>query len=132
VHDAIERRVVEMTRAAERRELGAVLDAVSERFRSGEGWDKQEVKGVVAAQILRGQWVRIFTTDLSITEVSPTRGDFQARFIFGRSQADRLEDLVRESVLSAYLIEGTFEREADGEWRVVSARHRRLGPGELL
>jgi hypothetical protein len=132
VPEAIERQVVEMTRAAEHRELGTLMEAVSEHFRSEEGWDKQEVKGVVAAHILRGQWVRVFTTGLTITEVSSTRGDFQAKFIFGRSPADKVEELVRQSVLSAYLIEGTFEREEDGVWRVVRARHRPLSPSELL
>jgi hypothetical protein len=133
VQEAITRRVVELTRAAEDKDVGGVMEAVSERFRSDSGaWGKKEVRGVLAAQVLRGQWVRVFMTNLEVHEVSPTKGDFQARFIFGRSEAEKVQDLAADSVLNAYLIEGSFEKEADGEWRVVRAKHRPLNPADLL
>jgi hypothetical protein len=133
VQDAVTRRIVQLTRGAEEKDVGAVMEGVSERFRHDNGgWDKKGVRGVLTAQVLRGQWVRIFMTNLEVREVSPTQGDFQARFIFGRSQAEKLEDLAAESVLNAWLIEGTFEKEADGEWRVVRAKHSRLEPADLL
>ncbi|MBZ4417103.1 hypothetical protein [Myxococcus sp. RHSTA-1-4] len=133
VQEAVTRRVVEMTRAAEEKDVGGVMEAVSERFRSvGGGWGKKEVRGVLASQVLRGQWVRVFMTNLEVREVSPTQGDFQARFIFGRSQAEKVQDLAADSVLNAWLIEGTFEKEEDGEWRVVRAKHRSLNPADLL
>ncbi|RKG72750.1 hypothetical protein D7W79_27500 [Corallococcus exercitus] len=132
VKDAVTRRIIEMTRSAEEKNVGEVMEGVSERFKTTDGWSKQDVRGILTAQVLRGQWVRIFTTDIDVHEVSPTQGDFQARFIFGRSQADKLEDLAKESVLNAYSIEGTFEKEPDGEWRVVKAKQRRLDPSELL
>ena len=34
--------------------------------------------------------------------------------------------------MSAYLIEGTFEKQDDGEWRIVQAKHRSLSPTELF
>lgn len=132
VTEAITRQVVRMTAAAERKDLAELMEGVSEGFRSGEGWDKRQVKGVLLGQVLRGTWVRIFVRDLQITERSPTEGDFQLKIIFGRSEADELEDLARESLLSAYSIQGTFQREEDGEWRVVRAKHRSLSPSELL
>jgi hypothetical protein len=132
VEEAVRRRIVELTSAAERKEVGEIMGGVSERFRSGEGWSRQEVRGVLLARVLRGEWVRIFTTGLEVQEVSPTQGDFKVKFIFGRSQAEKLEDLSRDAVLNAYMIEGTFEKEEDGEWRVVKARHRPLGPTELF
>lgn len=133
VQEAITRKVVEMTRAAEDKDVGGVMESVSERFKTdGGGWGKREVRGVLTAQVLRGQWVRIFMTNLEVHEVSPSQGDFQARFIFGRSQAERVEDLAASSVLNAYLIEGTFEKEEDGEWRVVRAKYRPLDATDLL
>ncbi|MBZ4334162.1 hypothetical protein NR800_16090 [Corallococcus interemptor] len=132
VKDAVTRRIIAMTRAAEDKDVGGVMEGVSERFKTTDGWNKQDVHRILAAQVLRGQWVRVFTTDIDVHEVSPTQGDFQARFIFGRSQADKLEDLAKDSVLNAYAIEGTFEKESDGEWRVVKAKQRRLDPSELL
>jgi hypothetical protein len=132
VKEAITRKVVKMTDAAERKDMAELMEGVSDRFHSGEGWSKQEVKGVLLGQVLRGNWVRVFVRDLQVSEVNPTRGDVQVKIIFGRSEADQLEHLAQDSVISAYLIEGSFEKEADGEWRVVQARHRSLGPTELL
>ena len=62
----------------------------------------------------------------------PRLGDVQLKIIFGRSQTDRLETLAQESVLSAYLIEGIFEKQDDDEWRIVQAKHRTLLPAELF
>ncbi|NTX04214.1 MULTISPECIES: hypothetical protein [Myxococcus] len=132
VPEAITRQVITMTRAAEQKDISGVMEGVSERFKTDGGWDNRQVRGVLTGQVLRGQWVRIFTTNLEVHEVSPTQGDFQARFIFGRSQAENLKDLAADSVLNAYLIEGTFEKETDGEWRIVRAKYRPLEASELL
>ena len=132
VKEAITRKVVKMTDAAERKDMAELMEGFSDGFRSGEGWDKQQLKGVLLGQVLRGEWVRVFVRDLQVTEVSPTRGDVQVKLIFGRSQSDQLENLARESVLNAYLIEGSFEKQQDGEWRMVQAKHRALSPTELF
>ncbi|MFY0530073.1 hypothetical protein ACN28I_45215 [Archangium gephyra] len=132
VKEAITRKVVQMTDAAERKDMAELMEGVAENFQTGEGWDKQQVKGVLLGQVLRGNWVRIFVKDLNVTEVNPSRGDVQLKIIFGRSQTDQLETLAQESVLSAYLIEGTFEKQDDGEWRIVQAKHRTLSPTELF
>ena len=132
VQEAITRKIIEMTRAAEQKDVSGVMDGVSDRFKSGQGWGKDQVKGVLVAQVLRGQWLRIFHTDLEVTEVSPTQGDFSVRFIFARSEAQQLEQLGQDAVLNAWQVEGTFEKEQDGQWRVVVARNRRLEPSELF
>jgi len=132
VQEAITRKIIEMTRAAEQKDVSGVMDGVSDRFKSGQGWGKDQVKGVLVAQVLRGQWLRIFHTDLEVTEVSPTQGDFSVRFIFARSDAQQLEQLGQDAVLNAWQVEGTFEKEQDGQWRVVVARNRRLEPSELF
>ncbi len=132
VQEAITRKIIEMTRAAEQKDVSGVMEGVSERFKSGQGWGKDQLKGVMVAQVLRGQWLRIFHTDLEVTEVSPTQGDFSVRFIFARSDAQQIEQLGQDAVLNAWLVEGTFEKEADGEWRVVRASHRPLDATELF
>jgi hypothetical protein len=132
VKDAITRRVLQMSDAAERKDMADLMDGVAESFRTDQGWDKQQLKGVLLGQVLRGQWVRVFVKDLHVTEVSPSQGDVQVKLIFGRSEAETLENLARDSVLSAYLIEARFDKQADGVWRVVSAKHRSLSPGDLF
>jgi hypothetical protein len=132
VKEAITRKVIQMTEAAERKDMAELMEGVADNFQTGEGWNKQQVKGILLGQVLRGSWVRIFVKDLTVTEVNPSRGDVQMKIIFGRSEADQLETLAQESVLSAYLIEGTFEKQSDGEWRILQARHRTLSPTELF
>lgn len=132
VQEAITRKIIEMTRAAEAKDVSAVMEGVSERFKGGQGWGKEQVRGVLLAQVLRGQWVRIFHTDLEVTEESPTRGGFTVQFIFARSEAQQIEQLAKESVLNAWVVEGAFEKEQDGEWRVVEASYRRMEPTELF
>ena len=112
--------------AAEQKDLGAVMEEISDRFRGDQGLSKQELKGVLAGQLLRGAWVRIFTTDLEVKLRSPSTADFSGKFIFGRSAAKELKDLARDSELSRYQIDATLEKERDGEWRFVTAQYRQI------
>jgi hypothetical protein len=130
--ELIKRKVVLMTHAAERKDLGEIMEQVSPRFRSADGWGRDEVKGVLAAQILSGRWVRVFTTEMSVTMTSSTTADFSGKFVFGRSDAKELKDLARDSVLSSYLIDAKLEKEADGEWRFVWAKPQQIDPASLF
>ncbi|HZH03566.1 MAG TPA: hypothetical protein VEY30_07255 [Myxococcaceae bacterium] len=130
--ERIVRAAVTMAREAERRDVGAVMAPVSERFRSAEGWSRDELRGVVLGHLMRGQWVRAFPVDLKAELVGPDAAEFSGTFVFGRSPTATLADLARSSEMSAYRIEARFEREADGEWRAVSASHQPLNPGDLL
>lgn len=132
VKEAVERRIVELTRAAEQRDLGDLADGLSEDFRSSRGWRKQEAKAFLAAQVLRGQWLRVFTVDIEVAELSPAAARFEAKFIFGRSEAPAFKDLARESVMSAYRVAGTFMKEADGTWRITEADHQALDSSQLF
>lgn len=130
--EQIRREVVAITRAAEERKVSEVVDRVSDRFRSADGWDKQELKGVLAAQLLRGSWVRIFTTELKISVTNSTSAEMKGKFIFGRSDAAELKDLARESVLESYEVDATLKKESDGQWRFVSAKHHPFDPSGLF
>lgn len=132
VKEAITRKVLLMADAAEHKDMGTLMDGVAEGFHSGDGWDKQQLRGVLLGQVLRGEWVRVFVKDLDVTEVDPRHGDVQVKIIFGRSQAEKFENLARESVLSAYLIQARFEKQDDGQWRAVTAEHRSLNASELF
>ncbi len=132
VEDLITQKVMNMVRAAEDKALGDVMAEISEKFRSEEGWSKDEVKGVMAAQLFRGNWVRIFPTGLKVTVLSVDEAQMNGTFLFGRSNAKQLAELARDSVMSAYEIEAKAQREADGAWRFVWARHRPVDGSALL
>ena len=132
VEEAVRTRILELVRAAERKEADVVKDALAQGFRTREGMGRDDVRRLLAVRVLRGSWVRIFVTDLAVRETSPSSATFDARFVFARSEAERIQDLGRDSILEAYQIEGTFVREDDGVWRISAARHRRLAPHELF
>ena len=130
--EEVRRRILQLVHAAEEKDLGEVMDGVSDTFRSDAGWNKAELKRVLAAQVLRGQYVRILPDLRHLTAVNPQEVEVEARFYFARADVARVEELARDSVVSAWLIEATFQKEGDGTWRVVRARHRPLGASELF
>ncbi len=126
--EQVRRVVVSMTRYAEEKDVQAILEHVSDRFRADQGMGKQELKQYLAAQLFRNRWVRVFTTDLEVKATSPTTVEMTGRFIFGRSDAKTLEELAKESVVDSYQIDARFEREEDGVWRAAWAKYRRADP----
>lgn len=124
--EQVKRTVVAMTREAEEKNVGGVMEHVAERFHHDRGWGRDELKGFLAAQILRGTWVRVFVTDMEAEAVNPDEVKFRGRFLFGRSEAKTPEQLAADTSMSRYEVEATFVKEADGVWRVIGAKHRSL------
>ncbi len=130
--EQIRQKVIQMTAAAEEKDLGFIMDQISESFRgTSPALSRQELKQLLAAQILRGQWVRVFVRDIDVELRSPAEARFRGKFIFGRSEADTLERLAAESRIQAYEVDGTLHLE-DGEWRFVSGGYRVIPPGQLF
>lgn len=128
----IERQVIQMADAAEKKDVAAVMEHVSERFQGGQSMSKDDLKRLIAAQVFRGTWVRVFVRDIDVQLASPTEAEFTGKFIFGRSQADTVEKLAAQSQIQGYLVTGKLEKEADGEWRFVSGSYRAMAPGEIF
>jgi hypothetical protein len=129
--ERIRRQVIDMARAAEHRDLSFIMEQVSPRFRSHEGWDRDEVKSVLASEILRGQWVRVFVVDFQVTVDTPRHAQMKGKFWLGRSDAKTLKELAAQSQVQGYEIDGELELE-DGDWRFVSASHQPLDPSQFL
>jgi len=123
--------VLAMARAAEEPKLGDIMEHISVRFHSAEGWDRDEVKGVLASEILRAGRLRVFVADLDVTLDSSSRARMKGKFVLGRSDAKTLRELLEQSQIDAYEIDGALELE-DGDWRFVSASHRRLDSKDIL
>lgn len=130
--ELIRRKAIAMADAAEKKDLGFIMKQVSDRFRTEDGLARDEVRGILAAQLFRGEWVRVFTANVEVTVTSPTTADFRGAYIFGRSQAKVLQDLAKESVIASYEITARLEREPDGEWRFVTATWRQADPSSLF
>ena len=122
--ELIRQEVIALTVAAEQKKLSTVMEDVSERFTTPDGWAKEDLKGYLAAQLLGGTWVRIFTVNLDVALTGSSSATASGKFIFGRSEAKALEQLAKQSVMSAYAIDAKLEKEPDGRWRVVWARYQ--------
>lgn len=130
--DVIREKVIKMGEAAEEKNLGYIMDQISDRFRgSPEPLTKDELKQVLAAQILKGNWVRVFIRETEVRVVSDNEATFSGKFIFGRSSGDSLENLVKRTDIEAYQVDATLQREKDGQWRFVSGGYKRIPPGTL-
>jgi ketosteroid isomerase-like protein len=130
--ELIRQKAEQMADAAEKKDLGFIMDQVSRDFRTEDGVGRDEVKGILAGQFLRGQWVRVFTSDIEVTMTSADSADFKGSYIFGRSDAKLLKDLAKESVMGSYEITAKVVKEADGEWRFISARWRQVESSGLF
>lgn len=129
--EQVRRRIVQLTASAQARELGDVNDAISESFKTPQGQDRRDVRRLVAAHLLRGEYLKIFTDVKDLTERSPDEVLAELNLYFASAEAADVQTLARESVLSAWRLEVTFRREGD-DWMATSATWRRLAPGELL
>ncbi|WP_242340756.1 MULTISPECIES: hypothetical protein [Anaeromyxobacter] len=111
-------------RAAVERRIGDVVAGVSERFR-GDGLDRRGVKQLVAAHVLRGEWVGVSISGVRVA-VEGDRATAVADAVLSRSlgAGKALVELLPGEA-SAHRFDLVLEREAEG-WRVVGARWRAI------
>jgi hypothetical protein len=108
----------EAVRAAEARRVSDAVAGISERFR-GQGLERRDVKRLVAANTLQGNWLVIRIAGLQV-EVSGDRASAVLDLVASRAGAGRaLADLLPAEG-SAWRIDCRLEREAEG-WRIVGA-----------
>jgi len=129
--ELIRQKVIKMARAAEKKDVSYIMEQISERFTFDEGGSKRDLHQLLVAQLMRGNWLRVFAVDLAVTVTSPSTASFSGKFIFGRSNAATLKELAKESELSSYAIEAKLEKERD-DWKFLSAKHRPIDPAEFL
>lgn len=130
--ELIKQKVITMARAAEEKDASAIMDNISEKFAAEGLGGRDQVKGLVVAQVMRGTWVRVFVVNVDVSMDGTDQADMVGKFVFGRSEAAKVEDLGKDSSLSARRIEAKWKKEADGEWRVISAKQREVTPAEML
>jgi hypothetical protein len=109
-----------------------MLERISPRFSAPEVGDKDALRGFLAAQLLRGEWVRAWPMDIESEVRDGGRAHQHVKMVLGRSTASRVEELGRDASLAAWRLELDWIREEDGQWRIVSAQWTQIPPGELL
>ncbi|MBX5482531.1 MAG: hypothetical protein IRZ16_11945 [Myxococcaceae bacterium] len=131
--DRIRHQVIQMADAVRRKDTAEIMSHISERFRgSGQVATRDDLKRLLAAQLVTGRWTRVFIKSMDPQVTSPDQATFTGKFIFTDAPTDRPEEIPSKGRIEAYELEGTLEKEADGEWRFVTGRYRTIPPGELF
>ncbi len=118
--DQIRTLVARCVRSAEEKDLSAISDALAPDFKGPQGASREEVKGTIAFQVLRGgEATTVFNPSLDVTVTTPTTGSFSGKFVFARGKAKAAAQM------SAYQIDCAVEKR-DGKWLFVSATYREL------
>lgn len=116
-------------RAVEEKRIGDAVEAVSERYR-GEGLDRRGVKQLVAAHVLRGEWVSVTVAGTRVA-LQGDAAEAVVDVVMARGgKGARLADLLPEQA-SASRLTCRLEREG-GDWRVVSAARQPISLAEAL
>ena len=120
------------TLAAEERNLGGVMEAVSEGFVGPYAMKKDELRRFIFARLYRGEWRRIFVVGTEITLEDDTHAKVKTGAVLVRGEGiDKLEDFTKETKADSLRFELDFVKE-DDDWRVVKSTYRRSTPDELL
>lgn len=121
-------------RAAEQRKVGEVVEVLSPRFTGGvegERVTRDDVRRLLAFELLRGQWVSVVLSSAEVA-VDGTRARANVDAVLSRS-ADRSRGLssLLPGEASAHRFRLELEEE-EGGWRVVSGSWREIGLEEAL
>ncbi len=116
--EAIDQVLDEMAQAARDKDLGGILEHVSERFR-GEGQTRDQLKGMLFIQLRQAGWAGVWLTERQITLQSPALADVQTKALLARGSS------LLPSNADAYDLTLGFALEDTDAWRVVRARWQR-------
>ncbi len=108
----------EIVDGAQAKDLAAILDRISDRFVGQGRYHRDDLKGLLFAQLRRGRWNRILLTDTEVTVHGEDSADVRTFALLARGEG------IVPSEADGYSFDLSFAREDDGAWRVVRAEWR--------
>lgn len=124
----------EAAQAAEKRKVDDVVEVLSERFTGkgeGERASRDEVRRMLAFELLRGAWVSVTISSAEvIVDGSRARANVDALLSRAEDRTKGLASLLPGEA-SVHRFSVDLEEEA-GKWRVVSGTWRQIGIEEAL
>jgi hypothetical protein len=124
--DQIRKLVAECVADANEKDVSSISDHVDERFVGPQSTGKQEVKQMLAYQLLRQQDVAvILNPTLSVTMKSATQASMTGYFVFGRTRVKTAEELNQGAVAAVYKIDADLESK-EGKWWFTGAQYQKV------
>ena len=119
----IRKTLARAARAAQERDLGALMDLVSEEFK-GKGMDRRTLKQFVFVQLHRGTWRRVFFVNTSI-DVQPDGKSARVEtgaILTSGEKVETIEDVAGTDA-GSYRFDIIMELEEGDTWRVTTAEY---------
>jgi hypothetical protein len=117
--------ITSVQKAAEEKDVTAILAGLSKTYRDAQGYDYDSIKGLLLGYFFRHRKVHAYIPDIVISiDGESGKAEFQAVLTGGESGA---AGIVPES-LGMYDFEVALRKE-EKEWKVISARWDRVGEG---
>lgn len=121
--------IADMTQKAVDKDLGGILEHVSDHY-NGEGGSKDELRSTLQAYIIVSKIVTAFATNVDVkVEGGKARTSFV--LVLGRTPAKTAAELRGDSLVGSHAIEATFTREGS-VWRVLGASRKDASPGDFI
>lgn len=125
VHSAVQA----VARAAGEKDLGGILEHVSERYR-GEPGDRAQLRQLLFAYLQRSDWVRVIPAKLQVqVEGDTARASFVALLVRGPAKDE--SEVRPEELAGSYAFEVAFQREGE-RWLAVDAKRRDAAPSDWI
>ena len=126
------RQLIERAEAAARdRDLGALGQMVSERYRDAAGNGKREALAMLRYQFLQHRSLHLLKRVRSVRHSEP--GIVEAVVLVAAADVEFRSVRELESISAELLrFELAFVEEEGGEWKVLEAAWRRVGPADFL
>lgn len=116
--------------AAEKKEIRALRDTISEKYSDSHGQDKKAIESILRFYFLRNESIHLLTRIQSITVTEPKQA--QAILFVAMAGTPIANSLELENIrASLHRFEITFFQ-YDSKWRVVRAEWRRAELGDFL
>jgi hypothetical protein len=116
--EQIRKLVADSVAGVEKHDLSPLSTALAPDFRGPQGASGQEVKQLIAGQVLRDSTtVAVFNPSLDVTFRNAGAADINGLFVFSRSK-----ELTADSATAVYRVSAAVEQR-DGEWRFTSASY---------
>ncbi|MEE2901870.1 MAG: hypothetical protein VYC39_06045 [Myxococcota bacterium] len=110
--------------SANKKDLGGLMENVSEKFIGPYTMSKKDAKRYIVAQLYRKQWHRVFLYEAKIDVRSDNEANADIRIAIARGdKIEALKDLTNKADYDAFQLKIDLVKE-DSRWLVIKAQHQ--------
>lgn len=110
--------------SANEKDLGGLMENVSEKFIGPYTMSKKDAKRYIFAQLYRKQWHRVFLYEAKIDVESENEAKAEIRIAIARGdKIEKLKDLTKKADYDAFQLKIDLSKEGS-KWLVIKAQHQ--------